>query len=514
MSSHKKLFFKASFYISIAIILSRILGMVREQYSLYLFGAGWDLDAYVSASKIPNVFRNLLGEGAFSAVFISMFAGYYHKNKEKALEFANKVISYLFIFSVVLTFLGIIFAPYYLRLIHHSQVNFNQVVQLTAYIMPFLTFISLAAIFMGILNSWHVYFFPAMAPFFGNVVYLLTVYFTHKSYGVKSLAIGFLASSITYFLFQLPVLLKKGFRFSFNFKMDEKVKAFFKAFVPVAFGMAVFQLNRIISNVFSSSIKGGNTVFEKGFILAQLILSVFITGISTVLLPMIAKEGKDKIKIIYLDGLKLIFLIIFPASIFFVLMGHDIASFVYKDLLVFLGLGKGKISDEAISRIGEMLLYISPGMLFFGLITIVIRGFQGLKLFYFPVIGSAVSVVLNYVFMSYFSPKMGISGLALSISIASFVNFIVLFLLFHYKNPMGYKSFFLTVSKSVIAGVGLFFSIYFIKEVSIHSILKVPLLLASGMIIYLVLLSLLRESEISSVLRSLKRRLKAKRSKE
>ena len=128
---------------SIAIILSRVLGMFREQYSLVLFGAGWELDAYISASRIPNALRNLLGEGAFSAVFISIFSSLYFKDKEKGIEFARKAISFLLVISIIITIIGIITAPLYLKLIHKSSINFDAVVQLTYFIMPFLTFISL-----------------------------------------------------------------------------------------------------------------------------------------------------------------------------------------------------------------------------------------------------------------------------------------------------------------------------------------------------------------------------------
>lgn len=509
---HKRLFLKASFIIGVAVMLSKVFGLVREQYALYLFGANWELDAYVSASKIPNVFRNLLGEGAFSAVFISIFSGMYAKNKEKALAFANKVISYLLSLCLVVTVLGILGAPFYLKLIHKATLNFDLVIELTYYIMPFLTFISLAAIMMGILNSWDIYFIPALAPFFGNLVFLATVYFLNKSMGVRSLALAFLFSSITYVLVQLPLLFKKKFHFRFNFTIDADLKSFFKYFSPVAFGMAVFQLNRIIANIFSSSIEGGNTLFEKAFIITQLVLSVLITGISTVALPLIARE-KDKTSrmVYYLDSLKLTFLMIFPTTIFCATMGYEISSFVYKDILVFLGAGTGKVSEAAISGIGSLLLYFSPAITFFGLITIINRGFQGLKLFYYPVIGSTISVVSNYFLMDYFVPLMGISGLSVAIAISSFLNLITLFYFFSSKNQLEYGKFFLNVSKSILSGTGLFFFLIYSKNLPLPNVLKTPLLIFLGLFVYLLLLLLFREQESKHFVSSIMRKLGLKR---
>lgn len=495
---------------SVAIILSRVLGMVREQYSLALFGADWELDAYISATKIPNALRNLLGEGAFSAVFISIFSTLYSKNKEKGIEFARKAISFLLVISIIVTVIGMIGAPIYLKLIHKANVNFDTVVYLTYYIMPFLTFISLAAIFMGILNSWQVYFLPAIAPFFGNIVFLISLYFLFPHYGILALAISFLFSSIVDALIQIPGLAKKGFRFSFNFKIDDDIKYFFKSFLPVAFGMAVFQMNRIVSNIFSSSIQGGNTIVERGFIIAQLVLSVFITGISAVTLPLIAKEEKNKLEKIFIDSLRWVFIVIFPCALFFMLLGKEISSFIYKDLLVFLGFGTGKIDEQTIQGIGRMIFYFGPGLIFFGLNTIITRGFQGLKLFYYPVIGSMFSLVANYVFMEFLCPSMGVSGIPLAITLAAGVNFIVLITLFYFKNKMSYRGLFLTVSRSVIAGLFLFLAVIGIKELSIPMIAKTPLLFIAGGAAYFAGLYVLGEKDIRRISSILLSKLKRK----
>lgn len=481
---------------SIAIILSRVLGMFREQYSLVLFGAGWDLDAYISASRIPNALRNLLGEGAFSAVFISIFSTLFFKNKEQGFEFARKAISYLLVFSLIITAIGIATAPYYLHLIHKSAVNFSTVVELTYYIMPFLTFISLAAIFMGILNSWQVYFTPGIAPFFGNVAFLIALYFLHPVYGIISLGLAFFISSVIDAVIQIPSLLKRGFKFRFNFKIDEHLKFFFKSLMPVAFGMAVFQLNRVISTVFSSPIEGGNTLVERAFIIAQLVLSVFITGISAVTLPLIAREERDKLNRIYIDSIRWIFIIVFPCAVFFLLLGEEISSFIYKDLLVFLGIPTGKIDEQTIHGIGRMIFYFGPGLVFFGLVTIVTRGFQGIKLFYYPVIGCAVSVASNYVLMTILTPKIGVESIPLSISISAALNFIVMFVLFHYKTKISHQGLWLTISRSVIAGFVLFLTVLLLKKVNLPLIVKTPLILGFGGTAYLLGLYVLGEKDV------------------
>ncbi len=521
--SHKKLFLKASFLIGLGVLGSKVLGLVREQYTFHLFGASLSYDAYVSASKIPNVFRNLLAEGAFSAVFISIFARLYSKNKERAMNFAHKVISYLLVISVIIIVIGVIAAPLYLKLIHSKVENFQMVVHLTYYVMPFLTFISIAAILMGILNSWSVYFIPAIAPLFGNIAYLATVFLLNKKMQADSLALAFLLSSIVYVIVQIPMVFKKGFKFKFNFKIDHDLKRFFKFFMPVALGMAVFQLNRIISNKFSSSIEGGNTLFEKSFIITQLILSVLITGISTVALPLIAKETCEESKLkYYIDSLKLVFLIVFPFTVFCFILGEELGSFIYRDILHFVGAGEGKITGANIKEIGAMLLYFAPAVTLFGLTTIINRAFQGIRKFAYPVVGSFVSVALNITLMNYLFPRMGLQGLALSISIAAFFNFLTLFILFNKKMVAGqvlvienrkkgvfvYRDFFLSISKAIISGLFVYIFVFFAKKVSIPLFYKTPLLILCGIIIYFISLFLLRQPEILSLYEGIKRKLK------
>jgi peptidoglycan biosynthesis protein MviN/MurJ (putative lipid II flippase) len=195
-------------------------------------------------------------------------------------------------------------------------------------------------------------------------------------------------------------------------------------------------------------------------------------------------------------------------------MGTEISSFIYKDILVFLGFGTGKISDETIGEIGKMLLYFSPGILCFGLITIVNRGFQGLKMFYLPVIGSVVSVTLNYILMTFLVPVMDLAGLPAAISIASFVNLIVLLTLFHMKNKVSYQTFFFTGAKSVIAGSFLFFFIFGLKRImDIPLFWKTPLILLSGSSFYFLVLLALKEQDIFRLYKALKRRVKAKLSR-
>lgn len=509
-SSHKKLFLKASLIMSIAIVFSKISGMVKEQYTLYLFGAGWELDAFISASKIPSALRNLLGEGAFSAVFVAMFSGIYAKNKKDGIVFANQALSLLMVISLGITLLGMLTAPFYLPLIHKSASNLNLAIALTYWIMPFLPFISLAAVVMGILNSWEIYFIPALAPLFGNIVFLICVFFLTPHYGPLALALGFFASSVIDLGIQLPVLFKNKFSFRFNFTINKQIKTFFKSFLPVAFGMAVFQINRIVSNIFSSSFEGGNTIFEKSFIITQLVLSVIITGISTVSLPLIAKETKETQKTIYIDSLRMIVILILPFSIFLFLLGKEICAWLYQDLLIFLGLGTGKIENNTIVQMGKMLFYFAPGILLFALITLINRGFQGLKKFYYPVIGSSVSVVANYILMSSLVPKMGVNALPLSISISAFLNFLILFLMFKKITKVAYTPFYTSFAKSIIAATGLTFFISFAKNISLAPIIKLPLLGLLGLGLYAFILLLLKEQELVNLFLALKRKLKIK----
>src|SRR5438067_5633218 len=159
MREHRQLLKSASL-ISALTIISRVFGYIRDSRIAFLLGAGTAADAYTTAYRIPNLLRRLVGEGAVSAAFIPVFSRYLAQKKEKdAWEFANSMLTLITIFLTAFTVAGIIFSPLVVRLFASGFGDTPGKLQLTATLsrimFPYIFLVSLSALAMGILNSFH-----------------------------------------------------------------------------------------------------------------------------------------------------------------------------------------------------------------------------------------------------------------------------------------------------------------------------------------------------------------------
>jgi hypothetical protein len=172
--TEKKQILKSASIITLVTIVSRILGYVRDQRITLLLGTTLSADAYVLAYRIPNLFRRLVAEGSMTASFIPVFTGYMReKTKEEVWEFANRLFWTLALVAAVITILGMVFSPAVVHLFSGENVARGQAVDLNRIIFPYLFFISLAALAMGILNCFHVFGLPAATPVLLNVATIL-----------------------------------------------------------------------------------------------------------------------------------------------------------------------------------------------------------------------------------------------------------------------------------------------------------------------------------------------------
>ena len=225
--------------VSIAVMFSRVLGLVREQVFAYYFGAGFLYDAYVVAFRIPNVLRDLFAEGALSAAFVKVFTDYQiNKSEAEAWKLASLVLNALAIILSVITIIGIIFSRQFINLIADgfSPEKAALATTLTQIMFPFILLVALAAVAMGVLNTKGVFGIPASASTVFNIVSvifgLILAYWlsgggwlsagsdknaipsSAAQWAIIGMAIGTLIGGASQFLMQIPSLYKVGFRFA------------------------------------------------------------------------------------------------------------------------------------------------------------------------------------------------------------------------------------------------------------------------------------------------------------
>jgi putative peptidoglycan lipid II flippase len=223
--------------VTLAVFISRILGLVREQVFAYLFGAGKAMDAFVVAYRIPNLLRDLFAEGALAGAFVKVFTATTEKEGlESAFQKASIILSNIILILTLIISIGFILAPHIVSLIapgfKEDPSKVSLTVSLTRLMMPFLFFISLSAIFAGLLNSLGVFFLPALSSGFFNLSSILIGLFGYyllskTSYEpIYAMALGVTLGGLLQALMQYPLLKKKVF--TLNSKQIFSLKNFKK----------------------------------------------------------------------------------------------------------------------------------------------------------------------------------------------------------------------------------------------------------------------------------------------
>jgi len=254
----KKHILKSASIISLVTIASRVLGYVRDQRIALLLGTTPAADAYVLAYRIPNLFRRLVAEGSMTASFIPVFTTYMReKSKEEVWDFANKLFWTLALVVAVITVLGMVFSPSVVHLFAGKNVAGVQAVELNRIIFPYLFFIALAALAMGILNCFHQFGLPAATPILLNLATIAFTFAVLRKYfkdPATSIVVGVLVGGVLQFLIQVPSLVQKGMKFNFGISFSHPaIRNVASLMIPRLFGIGIGQINLFIDTRFATA---------------------------------------------------------------------------------------------------------------------------------------------------------------------------------------------------------------------------------------------------------------------
>jgi putative peptidoglycan lipid II flippase len=448
--------------VSLAVMGSRVLGLVREQVFAAYFGAGFVKDAFDVGFRIPNTLRDLFAEGALSAAFVKTFTDYSEKKSEaEAWRLASLVLNALAIILSVITILGIIFSPQIVALIasDFSPEKARLATTLTQIMFPFILLVALAAVAMGVLNTKGRFGIPASASTLFNVGSivggLLFAYWlsggTWSSprdpnvapepavqWAIIGMAIGTLIGGGLQFLIQVPSLLRVGFRFRpFVSFTDPGVRQVMRLMAPAVIGTSAVQINVLINTFFASGIEGGVSWLGYAFRLMQLPIGVFGVAIGTATLPTISKFAArgdiGNFRSTLSSSIGLVFLLTIPSACGLVVLGRPIIALIYQ---------RGAFTATTTDMVATALAAYSIGLAGYAAIRVLSPAFYAIDDARTPMIVSLVSIIVNalasYFFKHIFS-QLGVTaetpdgyghaGLALSTSCVALVNFFALALL-------------------------------------------------------------------------------------
>ena len=425
--------FRSGLLVMIITMVSRVLGLVRATIIAYYFGASAATDAYFSAFKISNFFRQLLGEGALGSSFIPLYNEKIEiEGEEKGKEFIYSILNLIFAFSTVVTLLMIVFSQDIINLIVNGFPTETKILasELLKIMSVYFIFISLSGMICAMLNNFKQFAIPASTSIFFNLAIILASMGFSKTFGISALAYGVVIGGVFQLLVVLPSFFKivKGYSFKINWR-DPYLKKIFVLMCPMLVGIVARQVNTIVDQVFASYLQeGGVTALENATRLYLLPVGVFGVSISTVIFPVLSKAvAKNDLKAAennIVKGLNILLFLIIPSMAVLTFYSAD-------DIR--LTLSYGKFGEDAVKVTSEVLLYYSLGLYFYTAIYLMTRAFYSVKNSSYPVRFSIVSIVINIVLNFVLIKPMAYKGLALSTSIASGVNFLLLVYVFRKK---------------------------------------------------------------------------------
>jgi len=446
--------------VSIAVMFSRVLGLVREQVFAFYFGAGFLNDAFQVAFRIPNVLRDLFAEGALSAAFVKVFTDYQiNRTEGEAWRLASLVLNALAVVLSVITIVGVIFSREFVNFVAagFSPEKAALATTLTQIMFPFILLVALAAVAMGVLNTKGIFGIPASASTVFNICSILfglgfAFWLSGGTWSVPSdpnevpgisaqwaiigMAIGTLIGGAAQFLMQLPSLLKVGFKFipAISFT-DPGVRRVMALMGPAIIGTSAVQVNVLVNTFFVSGIEGGISWLGYAFRLMQFPIGLFGVAVGTASVPVLsrmASEGRTQdFRDTLSSSISLVFLMTLPSACGLIVLGEPIIRLLYSH--------GGAFQESDVPMTAWALSGYAIGLTGYAAIKVLSPAFYALDDAKTPMIIAVVSIAVNAVasyflmnmlsgvFVSPGSPNgIGHVGVALATSCVALVNFFAL----------------------------------------------------------------------------------------
>ncbi len=452
---------RAAGIVSSMTLASRILGYARDMVFAYLFGTTMAADAFIAAFRIPNLLRRLFGEGSLSIAFVPVFTDYLSSgDREEAMRFARSIFYLLGLVLLVVACLGIAASDWIVRFMAYGftadPLKFALAVKLTRIMLPYICFIGLVALSMGILNSLGHFAAPAAAPVMLNLAMIASaVVFAWASDSVQvritGLAIGVLAGGVAQLGLQLPFLVKHRVAIGRPAPLFHPgLRKIVALMGPAVFGAAVYQINIVVNTQLASLLAQGSVAYlYYADRIVQFPLGIFAIATATAVLPSLSQQAArndlEAMKDTFGHGLRLVFFAVLPSLVGLLVLREPIVAVLFRH---------GVFDLESTHKTAQALFYYALGLWAFSAVRILLNFFYALQDTRTPVKAASISIVANIVLGLALMGPMGHGGLALATSLASMVNLVLLVLWLRRKlGPLGGLGLLRDLSKSAACAI-------------------------------------------------------------
>jgi len=432
---------RAAGTVSVAVFASRLLGLVREQVFAGFFGAGYAIDAFVVAFRIPNLLRDLFAEGALSTAFVTVFTDYDQRlGPGKTWRLANNVLICLTFLVGGLVLAGMFLAP---ELVGLMAPDFGTIpgklgltTQMTRIMFPFLLLVSLAAVAMGTLNTKGKFFIPALASSFfnlGSIVCGVGLALMAPRLGwhpIVGMAWGTLIGGALQLAVQLPLLWRVGFKAQWALDLKEEgLRRILRLVLPAVVGLSATQINIFINTFYAASCAEGSISWlNYAYRLFHLPMGLFGVALMVATQPVVSRHaaGRDlaALKDACQSSLSLSLLVTVPAACGLIFLAQPIIALIYQH---------GRFTAMDTQQTAAALALYALGLLAFAGVKIMVPVFYALDDTRVPVIGSFLTVAANLVIINLILGPLQHRAIALSTSLSMIINVLFLGWMLHRK---------------------------------------------------------------------------------
>lgn len=512
LSGQSKTITSAAILLGAASLVSRLLGILRDRVLAGEFGAGFELDMYYAAFRIPDLVFNLLVLGALSAGFIPVFSGYL-SNKKRAWELVNVVLNVMLITMVLLTVLLIILAPWILKIIvpgfNEVQLEITTILTRIMFLSPIL--LGISGIFGSILQSYKQFFIYSLAPILYNIGIIIGALFFVPYLGLNGLAWGVVFGAFMHMIVQLLAVFALGYKYSFKLNLNHKgLLKILNMMLPRTLGLVVSQINLLVVTIIGSTLAVGSiAIFNFANNIQSFPLGLFGISFAIAAFPTFSELVSKKKKFVEAFSLavrQILFLII-PASVFLIILRAQIVRVV-------LGTGRFDWEDTVLTL--EALSIFALSLFAQALILVIARAFyahhDSKTPFYTGLIAAFGNIILSIMLIEPF----GVTGLVMAFSMSMILNFVLLLIMLHYKlgSLDGERIFFSTLkilTATFMLGLVAQAAKYPLEQAFgtitlLGVIAQATAAILAGSIVYLVVCYLLKSEELTIFIESFKKK--------
>jgi putative peptidoglycan lipid II flippase len=454
MSEHRSVL-KSTSTISVLTVVSRIFGYIRDKRISFLLGTGDLADAYSIAFRIPNTLRRLVGEGAVSAAFIPVFSQYLAEGKRKETwEFVNTILSAAIVMMSLVVIVGILGSSFIMDFFAggFAPAKLHEATILNRIIFPYIGFVSLSAIAMGVLNTHGRFGASAFAPVLLNVSIISLSYMSNFFPNPAiALSVGVVIGGVLQILVQVPSLLRTGWRLRWLWNLAHPgVRRVAGLIGPRLFGFGIVQIDVLVGTQFASHmIEGSVASLGLADRVVELVLGGYAIALSTAVLPVLARQAAanriEDMKNTLSFAMRLILFITLPATLGLILLRREIIEVLFEG---------GAFDQRSADLTAWALMFFAVGLSAFSMIKIIVQAFYAIHDTWTPVVIGFFSLLVNIACNFLFFRWLRNGGPALATSLAAFFDTIALMLVFRLRHgALGLREVVRSCTKFVVASL-------------------------------------------------------------